>query len=234
MENKLRNIKSWALEDRPREKMMQRGKESLTDAELLGILIGIGTRELSAVDLAKQILNSVNGDLSLLSKLSLKAITKFKGMGPAKAVTVMAALELARRKQEVEPQQKPILSHSSAAYKYLKPYLTGLQQEEFWIILLTRKSELIKHLQISIGGVTSTIADPKIIYKHALEHLASGIIVCHNHPSGNLNPSNADKMLTSKLQSAAELLDISFMDHIIFTDNGYYSFRDEGLLSCMK
>jgi DNA repair protein RadC len=231
MENKLRNIKSWALEDRPREKMMQRGKESLTDAELLGILIGIGTRELSAVDLAKQILNSVNGDLSLLSKLSLKAITKFKGMGPAKAVTVMAALELARRKQEVEPQQKPILSHSSAAYKYLKPYLTGLQQEEFWIILLTRKSELIKHLQISIGGVTSTIADPKIIYKHALEHLASGIIVCHNHPSGNLNPSNADKTLTSKLQSAAELLDISFMDHIIFTDNGYYSFRDEGLLS---
>jgi DNA repair protein RadC len=227
----LRNIKSWALEDRPREKMIQRGKESLTDAELLGILIGIGTRELSAVDLAKQILNSVEGDLNKLSKLSLKAITKFKGMGPAKAVTVMAALELARRKQDAEPQQKAILSHSSAAYKYLKPFLTGLQQEEFWILLLTRKSELIKHLQISIGGVTSTIADPKIIYKHALEHLATGIIVCHNHPSGNKNPSEADKTLTNRLQAAAELLDISFMDHIIFTDNGYYSFRDEGLLT---
>jgi DNA repair protein RadC len=229
MEN-LRNIKSWALEDRPREKMMQRGKESLTDAELLGILIGIGTRELSAVDLAKQILNSVDGDLNNLSKLSLKAITKFKGMGPAKAVTVIAALELARRKQDTEPTQKPILGHSSAAYKYLKPFLTGLQQEEFWILLLTRKSELIKHLQISIGGVTSTIADPKIIYKHTLEHLATGIIVCHNHPSGNKNPSEADKTLTEKLEAAADMLDISFMDHIIFTDNGYFSFRDEGLL----
>jgi DNA repair protein RadC len=229
MEN-LRNIKSWAVEDRPREKMMQRGKESLTDAELLGILIGIGTRELSAVDLAKQILHSVDGDLNKLSKLSLKAITKFKGMGPAKAVTVMAALELARRKQETEPSQNPILGHSVAAYKYLKPYLTGLQQEEFWILLCTRKSELIKHYKISIGGVSSTIADPKIIYKYALEHLATGIIVCHNHPSGNTSPSDADKNLTKKLQAAAEMLDITFMDHIIFTDNGFFSFKDEGLL----
>jgi DNA repair protein RadC len=229
MEN-LRNIKSWALEDRPREKMMQRGTESLTDAELLGILIGIGTREFSAVDLAKQILNSVDGDLNKLSKLSLKAITKFKGMGPAKAVTVMAALELARRKQDAEPVQNPTLGHSNAAYKYLKPYLTGLQQEEFWIILLNRRTELIKHFQISIGGVTATIADPRIIFKHALEHLATAIIVCHNHPSGNTQPSQADIDLTLRLQAAANMLDITFLDHIIFTDNGYYSFKDENRL----
>ncbi len=227
---KLQNIKSWALEDRPREKMAQRGKESLTDAELLGILIGIGTRELSAVDLAKQILHSVDGDLAKLSQLSLKAITKFKGMGPAKAITVMAAMELARRKVDSEPNKKICLKFSSDVYKFLQPHLTDLLHEEFWLILLDRQANLIKHVKISIGGVSATVADPKIIFKHALEHLASSIIVCHNHPSGNLLPSESDQLLTKKLKNAAKLLDIHFMDHMIFTDNGFFSFADEGML----
>ena len=229
MEN-LKNIKSWALEDRPREKMIQRGKENLTDAELLGILIGMGTKEMSAVDLGKQILHSVDGDLGKLSQLSLKAITKFKGMGPAKAVTLMAALELARRKIDSEPTEKLSLRFPENIYAFLKPHLLGLQQEEFWIILLDSNARLIKHMKISIGGINKTIADPKIIFKHALEHLASGIVVCHNHPSGNLRPSESDENLTKKLQQAAHLLDIAFMDHLIFTDNGFFSFAVENML----
>ncbi len=229
MEN-LKNIKSWALEDRPREKMSQRGKESLTDAELLGILIGIGTRELSAVDLAKQILHSVDGDLTKLSQLSLKAITKFKGMGPAKAITLMAAMELARRKGDAEPSKKICLKFSSDVYRFMQPHLKDLMHEEFWLILLDRQANLVKHLKISIGGLSATVADPKIIFKHALEYLASSIIVVHNHPSGNLQPSESDQFLTKKLKNAAQLLDIHFMDHLIFTNEGFFSFAEKGML----
>jgi DNA repair protein RadC len=230
MAKNYRNIKSWAEEDRPREKLMQNGKESLTDSELLAILIGMGTTEMSALDLAKAILISVDHSLSKLASLSLKNFTQFKGMGPAKAVTLMAALELARRKTDSGEDKKITVTSSQIAYNLLKPHLLGLKHEEFWVILLNRRLELITYKKISMGGISGTIADPKIIFQFALENLASAIIISHNHPSGSLEPSSQDIALTDKIKEGAALLDITLSDHIIFTETSFFSFADQNRL----
>ncbi|GAL82855.1 hypothetical protein MYP_81 [Sporocytophaga myxococcoides] len=223
-------ILSWAEEDRPREKLILKGKESLSDAELMAILLGSGTVSLSAVDVAKLILKECNNNLNDLAKLSVKDLQKFKGIGEAKAITIISALELGRRRKEALQNKREKITCASDAFDIMKPNLLDLQHEEFWIILLNRSNAVIKKVFISSGGIAGTVADPKLIYKHALEHLASAIILVHNHPSGNLKPSEADISLTRKLKQAGSFLEIPVLDHLIFTDHGYYSFADEDKL----
>lgn len=225
----INNILSWAEEDRPREKLLMKGKVALSDAELIAILIGSGSRELSAVDLSKLILQSVNNNLHELAKLSINDLIKFKGIGEAKAISIAAAMELGRRRKESEVIKKVKIASSADAYEAVRPYLMDLMHEQFWVILLNRANEIIRPQQISIGGVAGTVADPKMIFKAAIEHLASSIILVHNHPSGNLTPSQADKDLTKKVKEAGRMLDIPVLDHLIFSDNGYFSFADEGI-----
>lgn len=225
-----RKILSWAEEDRPREKLLMKGKGALTDAELIAILIGSGTVELSAVDVSKIILQAANNNLNTLAKLSIKDLMRVKGIGEAKAITIVAALELGRRRKEAEPQQRARIGCSNDAYVQIRPYLLDLQHEEFWLLLLNRANEVIRPIQISQGGVAGTVADPKIIFKTALEHLASSIILVHNHPSGNTRPSDADKHLTQKLKELGKLLEMPILDHLIFTETSYFSFADEGLI----
>ncbi len=225
-----RRILSWAEEDRPREKLLLKGKAALTDAELVAILIGSGTRDLSAVDLSKIILQKANNNLNELAKLSIKDLMKIKGIGEAKAISIAAALELGRRRKESEVVRRPRISSSRDAYEQIQPYLLDLPHEEFWLLLLNRANEVVRPVQVSQGGVSGTVADPKIIFKLAIECLASAIILVHNHPSGNLKPSEADKDLTRRLASAGKLLEIPILDHLIFTDASYLSFADEGLM----
>ncbi|MFN8348877.1 MAG: DNA repair protein RadC [Spirosomataceae bacterium] len=225
-----RRILSWAEEDRPREKLLLKGKAALSDAELIAILIGSGTRELSAVDLSKIILQKASNNLNELAKLTIKDLMKIKGIGEAKAISIAAALELGRRRKESEPVRRPRISSSRDAYEQIQPYLLDLPHEEFWLLLLNRANEVIRPVQISQGGVSGTVADPKIIFKVAIEHLASAVILVHNHPSGNLRPSEADKELTRRLLAAGKMLEIPILDHLIFTDKNYLSFADEGLL----
>lgn len=223
-------IKQWAEEDRPREKLLLKGKAALSDAELIAILIGSGTRTLSAVDLAKKILNNSGNDLHNLAKLSVKELLKFKGIGEAKAINIVSALELGRRRKESEVIKKPIISSALDAYELMKPELMDQPHEEFWLIFLKRNNEVIHKKQISKGGVSGTVVDPKIIFKQALDVLASSIILVHNHPSGNLKPSQQDLRLTKKLKEAGVLLEIPILDHLIFTNESYYSFADESML----
>lgn len=223
-------IKNWAEEDRPREKLMLKGKASLSDAELIAIIIGSGTSSLSAVEVAKQILNEVGNDLNMLAKLSVKELMKFKGIGEAKAINIISALELGRRKRDMEITVKLKITCSEDAYKIMRPLLSDLLHEEFWVLLLSRNNTVLKKQQISSGGVSGTVADPKLIFKYALEELASGIILVHNHPSGNTKPSQADMSLTQKMKTAGMALEIAVLDHVIFTDTGYFSFADEGIL----
>jgi len=223
------NILSWAEEDRPREKLLLKGKAALSDAELIAVLIGSGTRELSAVDLSKLILQSVNNNLNELAKLSINDLIKFKGIGDAKAISIAAALELGRRRKESETLKKLKIGSSTDVYEAIRPYLMDLQHEQFWVLLLNRANEVIRPQQISIGGVSGTVADPKMIFKAAIEHLASSIILVHNHPSGNLTPSQADKDLTKKVKEGGQTLDIPVLDHLIFSDTGHFSFADEGI-----
>ncbi|WP_247232102.1 RadC family protein [Telluribacter sp. SYSU D00476] len=225
-----RKILSWAEEDRPREKLLQRGKAALTDAELIAILIGSGTVDQSAVDVAKLILGSANNNLNELARQGINELKKIKGIGEAKAITIVAALELGRRRKESEVPRRRRITSSNDAYEEMKPYLLDKPHEEFWILLLNRANEVLRPVLISTGGVAGTVADPKLIFKHALEHLASSMILFHNHPSGNLTPSQADKDLTRKLKEAGRVLDLPVLDHLIFTDSSYYSFADEGLL----
>lgn len=225
-ETKIQNIKSWAEADRPREKFLQKGASVLSDAELIAILIGSGSRTLSAVDLAKLILKKADNELSKLAKLSIKDLMKQKGVGEAKAVSIAAALELGRRRKEYEPVERMQIKTSVQTYNHMKPYLFDLQHEESWIILLDTNLSVLKTIKITVGGVSTTIIDLKIIFKHALEHLASNIILVHNHPSGNLSPSQEDIVVTERLKNAAKTLDIKFIDHLIFANEGYYSFSD--------
>lgn len=224
------NILSWAEEDRPREKLLLKGKAALSDAELIGILIGSGTKSISAVDLSKKILKHVSNDLNALAKLSVEDLQKFKGIGEAKGISIVSALELGRRRKESYSLKKVKITSSRGVYELMKPELMDLAYEAFWVILLNRANQVIKKQHISTGGVSGTVADPKIIFKAALENLASAIILVHNHPSGNLKPSQADLNLTNKVKNAGALLEIPVLDHLIFTDEGYLSFADEGLL----
>ena len=233
MENYSKNnfsIKSWAEEDRPREKMQLKGKHSLSDAELLAILMGSGNREESAVELGKKILHSVDGDLNQLGKKSIKELMVFKGVGEAKAISIIAALELGRRRQLTDIKTRPQIKSSRSAYDLLAPLLVDLPHEEFWILLLNRGNKVLAREQVSIGGVTGTVVDAKIIFKKALEGNATSLILCHNHPSGTLRPSQADIDITKKLKAAGETLEIKVLDHLIISELGYYSFADEGMM----
>jgi len=223
-------IRSWAEEDRPREKLLLKGRKSLTNAELIAIIIGSGSRNESAVELSKKILGSVNNDLFTLGKLSIKDLQKFKGIGEAKAISIMACLELGTRRKNAEIIDKPKITTSKEAYLHLKDLFYELDHEQFWILLLSRANKIIIKKQISAGGVSGTVVDSKIIFKTALEHLASGIILFHNHPSGNLKPSKADIDITKKLIAAGKLLDINVLDHLIIADTGYVSLVDGGFV----
>jgi DNA repair protein RadC len=229
-ESKPLNIKSWSPEDRPREKLLMKGTSALSDAELIAILLGSGTTTLSAVDLSKNILKGVNNNLHDLARLSVKDLMKVKGIGEAKAISIIAALELGRRRKELDPEEKPRVASSKDGFEILKSHLLDLPHEEFWILLLNRANRVMRKVQISQGGVAGTVADPKIIFKCALEELASGIIIAHNHPSGNLNASQADIDLTKKVKEGAKLLEIQLLDHLIIAGQKYFSFADEGLL----
>jgi len=224
------SIKNWAQGDRPREKLLQKGKLSLSDAELIAILIGSGNSKDSAVELSKKILAKCNNSLNVLGKLSVKQLTEFRGIGEAKAITIIAALEIGRRRRSEEAVELAKISSSSSVFEILQPVIGELQHEEFWILYLNNSNKIIEQFQISKGGITGTLVDVRITLRKALELGAVSLILAHNHPSGNLNPSEADKQLTSKLKTAAESLDIKILDHLIVTEKTYFSFADEGLL----
>lgn len=221
------SIKSWAEEDRPREKMLTKGKEALTNAELIAILLGSGSRNESAVLLAQRITSSCQ-NLNDLGKKDIKFLMKFKGVGEAKAITISAALELGRRRQAEPKSKRHIITTSGDAYSVIGPLLSDLPHEEFWILCLNRRNEVMTMEKISSGGTSATIVDPKILFKTALSHLSSSIILIHNHPSGSLKPSTQDDLLTEKLIKGGKLLDLSVLDHLIIGNNDYYSYRDEG------
>ena len=224
------SIKQWAKDDRPREKLLMKGAETLSDSELLAILIVNGTRSKTAIDLAKEILVLGKNNLPELGKLTVKELMKIKGIGEAKAITVVAALELGRRRQAMNYREKAVMTSSNDVANYLQSLLKDYRHEVFAVLFLNRANK-INHFQIvSEGGITGTVADPRIILKKALEEDAVGIILCHNHPSGSLKPSSADLELTKKIKEAAKFFDIKVMDHLIVSDAGYYSFSDEGIL----
>lgn len=224
------NIKSWAEDDRPREKLFLKGRQALSDAELIAILIGSGNREESAVELSKRILNSASNNLSELGKLSVSDLMNFKGIGDAKAISIIAALELGRRRKETETIKRDKITCSKDVFDIMQPFMLDLPHEEFWLLNLSRSNAVIKKELISRGGVSGTVVDTKMIFKSAVENLASSIIICHNHPSGNLKPSDADIRITKNIKEAGRVMDIQLFDHVIITESGYYSFTDEGLL----
>lgn len=225
------SIKNWAEDDRPREKLMLKGKNSLSDAELIAILIGSGNTEESAVELSKRILHSANDNLIELSKLGINELVKnFKGIGEAKAISIIAALELGKRRRSSEVLEKKKITSSQDAFEILQNYVSDIQYEEFWIIMLNRGNQIIKTISISEGGIAGTVVDPKKIFKLALENNASSLILCHNHPSGAIKPSEADMKITKKIKNAGELLEINVVDHLIIGDEKYFSFADEGVL----
>lgn len=224
------SIKQWSKDDRPREKLLTSGAENLSNSELLAILIHNGTRQKTAVDLAKEILKMGKDNLSELGKLSVKELMKIKGIGEAKAVTIAAALELGRRRQATAPLEKSVVNSSGDIARYLQTKLKDYRHEVFAVLFLNRANKINHFEIISEGGITGTVADPRIILRKALEEDAVNIILCHNHPSGSLKPSRADEELTAKIKEAARFLDIAVMDHLIVSEDGYYSFADEGLL----
>jgi DNA repair protein RadC len=223
-------IKNWALNDRPREKLLQKGKLALSDAELIAILIGSGNTEESAVDLSKRILFETKNNLNLLGKLSAQQLMNYKGIGEAKAISIIAAMELGRRRRTEDALELVKIASSSTVFELLQPILGELLHEEFWILYLNNANKIIEKLPISKGGITGTLVDVRVTLKKALELGATSLILAHNHPSGNLNPSEADKQLTNKLKIAAESIDIKVLDHLIVTEKSYFSFADEGLM----
>ena len=223
-------IKDWAVEDRPREKLLKKGVQSLSDAEIIALLIGSGTRNESAVELSKKVLRSADNNQNQLGKLGVNELIKTKGIGEAKAITIQAALELGRRRKVSDVLIKNKITQSKDVFELFQPIIGDLPHEEFWILLINRSNRIIEKIKISQGGVTGTVIDVKIILKQALEKLASSVILCHNHPSGNRNPSKADNTITNKLKQAAQLMDIQVLDHIIVADIEYFSYADEGKL----
>jgi len=224
------SIKQWAEDDRPREKLMLKGKAALSDAELIAILISSGNDEESAVALARRILEGTKNNLLELSKMNVTDLKKYRGIGEAKAISIIAALELGRRRQRSEVLEKPVIKNSQHAYDYIQASLADLPHEEFLVLYLSRSLKVISHDTLSRGGIHGTVADLKLILKAAIEKLASYIIVAHNHPSGNLKPSAQDIELTKKLKVSCDLIDIKLNDHLIIGQNSYYSFSDEGMI----
>jgi len=224
------SIKNWSQDDQPREKLLYKGKAVLSDAELVAILIGSGNREESAVDLCKRILASAENNLSALGKLSVKQLTEFKGIGEAKAISIIAALELGRRRRGEEAVEKKKITSSTSVFELMQPVIGELEHEEFWIIYVNNSNKIIQKNQLSKGGITGTLVDVRLVLKNALEVGATGLILSHNHPSGTLRPSEADKQITQKLKLAAQSLDIKVLDHLIITEKAYFSFADENIL----
>ena len=224
------SIKKWAADDRPREKLIRKGIKSLSDAELLAILLGTGTKDISAVELGRQLLASSGNSLSGLAEKQLAQLMRIKGIGEAKAVNILAAIELGRRCRRTAMSEKQQLSSSSEAYACLCPEFAGLRHEEFWVIFLNRANRIIEKYKCSQGGIAGTVIDIRLILKRALDVLASSFIIAHNHPSGNRMPSENDKQITEKLVKAGMQMDIKLLDHLIVTDDSYFSFTDEGLL----
>ena len=224
------SIKHWSDDDKPREKLVQKGRSVLSDAELIAILIGSGSRNESAVELSKRILASVENNLNELGKLSIKQLMQFKGIGEAKAVTIAAALEIGRRRRGEEARKVAKIGSSKDAYELLQPIIGELEHEEFWILYLNNANKVLHRAQLSKGGLTGTLVDVRIVMKQALELGSVAIILAHNHPSGTLRPSEQDRKITQKLKRGAEALDVKVLDHLIITQNDYYSFADEGIL----
>ncbi len=223
-------ITDWAVEDRPREKLIRKGISALSDAELLAILISAGTKKKSAVDLGRELLGLVNNNLNSLGKLSVSDLRKIRGIGPARAVTISAAMELGRRRNLAELPEVALIKCSKDVADIFQPLLSDLSHEEFWVLFLNRSNKVIDRMKLSQGGISGTVTDVRIIMKKAVENLASGIIVCHNHPSGNLVPSESDTKITRKIREAGNLMDIQLLDHLIISDRNYYSFADNGLI----
>ncbi|WP_439479118.1 RadC family protein [Chryseobacterium aquaticum] len=224
------SIKFLAEDDRPREKFLLKGRNSLSDSELLAIIMGSGSRDETAVELARKILASVDNNWHQLSLLTIKDLTKFKGVGEVKAISIATALEIGRRRASQEIPEKPQISSSNDAYQILKFHLADLRTEEFWAIFLNQSNKVIHISQLTQGGINQSIVDIRILFKNALDHFATGIIVAHNHPSGNLKPSSEDIHITKKIKEAGVLMNIQLLDHLIITQNSYLSFADENLL----
>ncbi|MFN0199880.1 MAG: DNA repair protein RadC [Bacteroidia bacterium] len=229
MEYTFKSIKEWAVEDRPREKMLAKGMDALTDAELIAILLATGSKECSALDLARKMVQEI-GSIEKLARADTQTLTTIKGIGTAKAVTLMAAFELGRRKAKEQLFETQITSSELAAH-YLMNKIGDSEQEKFYVLFLDRKNAIKEEKMISIGGISSTVIDVRVVFQAAIKCLASGIIVSHNHPSGNLQPSEADKAITQKLVEGAKLFDIAVLDHVIVSSKAYYSFADNGMLS---
>lgn len=224
------SIKNWSEDDQPREKLRDKGPRNLSDAELLAILIGSGSVLESAVDLSKRILSSAKNDLNALGKFSLAQLMEFKGIGEAKAIKIIAAIELAKRRSATSPQSLVQIRDSKTVFMLMQPLLGELPHEEFWVLYLNNSNKVLSKYQLSKGGITATLVDIRLLIKHALERNSTGIILVHNHPSDQLDPSQSDKRLTQKLKTALESLDIKLIDHIIVTEKSYFSFADESLL----
>ncbi len=222
------NINQWAEEDRPREKMANAGTEALTNAELLAILIGSGSQRESAVDLMKRILSDCNNNLNTLGKMTIRKLCEYNGIGEAKAITILAACELGKRRQAETAEERPDLGTATRIYNHMLPVMQDLDVEEFWAILMNQNYRLIKKVRISHGGITETAVDIRIIMKEAVLANATILAVCHNHPSGNLTPSRADEGLTRSIRHACEIMNLHFIDHVIVTDGQYYSFHEQG------
>jgi DNA repair protein RadC len=228
-ENSFFPITNWSEDDKPREKLMLKGKSSLSDAELIAILIGSGSRNESAVGLSKRILASVDNNLNALGKLSITQLMNFKGIGEAKAISIISALELGRRRRAEDAVELTKISSSKMIFEIMQPIIGELPHEEFWIVYLNNSNKIISKSQLSKGGITGTLVDVRLVFKMALEMGATGLILCHNHPSGTLIPSDADKQITRKLKLAGESLEIKVLDHLIVTEANYFSFVDEGI-----
>jgi len=224
------SIKDWSEEDRPREKLNSKGKVSLSDSELLAILIGSGSRNESAVALCKRILASVDNNLNALGRLSVSQLQEFKGIGEAKAISIVAGLELGRRRRAGEQLISDKITSSKSVFEIMQPILGDLGHEEFWVLLLNNSNTVLSKQQLSKGGITGTLVDVRVLMKKALEIGAVALIICHNHPSGTLKISEADKQITNKIKNAGKALDIKLLDHLIITEQAYASFADEGLL----
>ncbi len=223
-------LTTWAVEERPREKVMANGVQYLSDSELLAILLGSGTKNVTAVELARQVLKGAGNNLHNLGRQGLSELVRIKGIGPAKAITLLAALELGRRRAGMTHPEKIPIKSSETVFSIFHPLMGDLEHEEFWLLMLNRANRVLGRHKVSQGGLSGTVIDTRIILKKALDNLASSIIVCHNHPSGNKQPSDADVKITEKLKKAAEILEIKLLDHVIIADKSYFSFADEGLL----
>lgn len=222
-------ITHWSEDDKPREKLMLKGKTALSDAELIAILIGSGSRNESAVELSKRILKSVNNNLNALGKLTISQLMEFKGIGEAKAISIIAALELGRRRRTEDALELVKITSSKAIFELMQPVIGELPHEEFWIVYLNNSNKVLSKSQLSKGGITGTLVDVRLVFKNALEIGATALILCHNHPSGTLIPSDADKQITKKIKIAGDSLEIKVLDHLIVTETSYYSFVDEGI-----